>query len=197
MMQTIKAQFHHPTGWLGHLVGRLMTIINRERVEWAVDKLNVQATDEILEIGFGSGLGIQALAKRASHVSGIDISAVMVQQARKRNAQAIRHSQVDIQQGVAEDIPFSENKFDKILTINVYHHWDDKALGLSECLRVLKADGTLAIVEQPPFGIEEHSQIIARAESIKAELEAAGFRQVQYITENLSRGWAAFVTGQK
>jgi ubiquinone/menaquinone biosynthesis C-methylase UbiE len=52
----------------------------------------VQPTERVLEIGFGPGLAIAEMSRRvgdSGHVSGIDHSAVMLQQASKRNAAAV------------------------------------------------------------------------------------------------------------
>jgi ubiquinone/menaquinone biosynthesis C-methylase UbiE len=67
---------------------------NRQRNLWVVSLLDVQPTDRVLEIGFGPGLAIAELARRATrgHIYGIDHSEVMVRQASKRNAAAIRAS---------------------------------------------------------------------------------------------------------
>jgi hypothetical protein len=78
MMKSIVAQFGHPSGLIGHLVGRLMARKNRERIAWAVDLLAVQPTDQVLEVGFGPGVAIEQVAKLApaGFVAGIDHSAV-------------------------------------------------------------------------------------------------------------------------
>jgi hypothetical protein len=53
----------------------------------------MQPTDHVLEIGFGPGLAIQQVARLVptGHVVGIDHSALMVQQAGRRNQAAVLH----------------------------------------------------------------------------------------------------------
>ncbi|MER7789614.1 methyltransferase domain-containing protein [Streptomyces sp. NPDC097640] len=70
---------------------------HRPRAE-VVSLLDVQPTDRVLEVGFGPGLTIAELARRASrgHVYGIDHSDAMVRQTRKRNAAAIRTQRVTL-----------------------------------------------------------------------------------------------------
>jgi ubiquinone/menaquinone biosynthesis C-methylase UbiE len=59
---------------------------NRQRNRWVVSLLGVQPTDQVLEIGFGPGVAVAALARAgAGHVYGIDHSAVMLRQASRRN----------------------------------------------------------------------------------------------------------------
>src|SRR4051812_2684160 len=81
-------------GIAGRVVGWVMAHRNSnvERNRWVVSLLEVQPADRVLEIGFGPGVAITELAARATQgqVYGIDHSQVMVEQASRRNAAAIR-----------------------------------------------------------------------------------------------------------
>lgn len=83
--------FGRPEGLLGRLGGLVMARMNRNSAAWAIDLLEIQDADKVLEIGFGPGVAIQMLASRASAglVVGVDSSEVMVQQASARNAEAL------------------------------------------------------------------------------------------------------------
>ena len=87
------AQFHHPTGAVGHVAGWIMgrRSSNVARNRWAVQLLDVQPTDRVIELGCGPGVAIAALATRAIRglVVGVDHSQVMIRQARRRNRAAI------------------------------------------------------------------------------------------------------------
>ena len=84
-------QFSHPTGWLGWWIGQLMAVTNRSQSEWVLKSIAVQPDDYILEVGFGAGTDIRRVSALAIHgfVAGIDRSAVMVRQAKQRNAASI------------------------------------------------------------------------------------------------------------
>jgi hypothetical protein len=58
------AQFHHPTGAVGHVAGWIMgrRSSNVARNRWAVQLLDVQPTDRVIELGCGPGVAIAALA---------------------------------------------------------------------------------------------------------------------------------------
>ena len=81
----IGSQFRQPRGFAGWLVGWEMALrsSNRQRNVWAVGLLGVEPIDHVLEIGFGRGIAIRALSRRATHglVCGVDHSAVMLRQA--------------------------------------------------------------------------------------------------------------------
>src|SRR5215472_4677725 len=89
----IMSHFRQPRGFAGWLVGWEMALrsSNRQRNVWAVGLLGVEPTDHVLEIGFGPGIAIRALSRRATHglVCGVDHSAVMVRQATRRSASRI------------------------------------------------------------------------------------------------------------
>src|ERR1700742_4359519 len=89
----VVGQAHHPRGAAGRVTAWEMAHrpSNRQRSRWVVSLLDVQPADRILEIGFGPGLAIAALARAgAGHVYGADHSGVMVRAAARRNAAAIR-----------------------------------------------------------------------------------------------------------
>src|SRR5215831_14435455 len=94
-MAAIVGQFGHPRGTAGKVAGWVMAhrSSNRRRNSWVVSLLDVRPTDRVLEIGFGPGLAIAWLSCRigdSGQVYGIDHSDVMLRQAARRNAAAIR-----------------------------------------------------------------------------------------------------------
>src|SRR5262249_49842801 len=113
-------QFGHPRGAVGHVAGWVMAhrSSNRRRNRWVAALLAVRPTDRILEIGSGPGLAIAALSRRvgpAGHVYGIDRSAVMLRQAARRNAAAIRAGRVTLALGTVERLPAAlDGPFDAI-----------------------------------------------------------------------------------
>src|SRR6266516_5174338 len=102
----VFGQFRRPHGFGGRAVGWIMATrgSNRERNIWAVGLLDVQPHDRVLELGFGPGVAVREFASRATSglVVGVDHSEVMLRQARKRNAAAVRAGRVDLRVGTAE-----------------------------------------------------------------------------------------------
>ena len=94
IVERVVAQFGHPSGFWGQIVGWIMALrsSNRRRNAWAVSLLNVQPRDRVLEIGFGPGIAIRKMSQIAveGYVCGLDHSARILRQASWRNAAAIR-----------------------------------------------------------------------------------------------------------
>ena len=198
-MNRFMSHFGHPHGLLGHIAGRIMAVRNRERIDWAVDLLNVQPTNHVLDIGFGPGVSTQRLLQLVPQgkVAGIDASDEMVQQARSRNAAAVKAKCVDLRQGTAEHLPYPKDEFDKVLVVNSLHHWSNPQAGLGEVLRVLKPGGLVGIAEQPYAKPTDEAAIQQRGEEIRMLLSQSGFHAVDVIHATLKRGVSLFARAQK
>jgi ubiquinone/menaquinone biosynthesis C-methylase UbiE len=147
--------------------------------------LDVQASDRILEVGFGSGADISRVSQLTNQgwVAGIDYSEVMVQQATKRNTEAIQAQRVDLQCASAASIPYTDAIFDKVFSINVAHFWINPLEELSELHRVLKPGGFIALTIQPrtPNATETTSQETGKF--LVQLLIETGFEQVRLETK--------------
>src|SRR5690349_3845682 len=121
-LRVMVRQFGNPRGLAGRVVGWVMahSDSNRRRNPWAVGLLAVQPTDRVLEIGFGPGLAIAELARRATggQVYGIDHSAVMLRQASRLNRAAIRAGRVHLMCAPVDRLPSFEEPFDALFTVN-------------------------------------------------------------------------------
>jgi SAM-dependent methyltransferase len=185
-MGAVFGQFLRPHGFRGRAAGWVMATrgSNRERNIWAVGLFDVQPHDRVLEIGFGPGIAIQEFARRATNglVVGVDHSEVMVQQARKRNAAAVRAGRVDLRLGSAEALPAFDAPFDKILAVNSLLFWDDPVARLKDLHGLLRPGGQIAIVYQPR-GPGSTNEVAARTgQEIAAHFTEVGFTEMHVET---------------
>ena len=185
----VAGQFMHPHGIGGRVSGWVMAhrSSNRQRNRWVVRLLDVRPTDRVLEIGFGPGIAVGELARRATRgvVIGVDQSEVMVRQARRRNAAAVRAGRVDLRQGSVEALPDLGGPVDKILSVNSMGFWADPRARVGELRSKLRAGGVIAIASQPrcPGATSETSASAAR--EIEAALSGAGFTRTRVETLDL------------
>lgn len=149
----VIGQAHRPRGAAGRVTAWEMAHrpSNRQRNQWVAGLLGVRPTDRVLEVGFGPGVAIAALVRAgAAHVYGVEHSEVMLRQAAKRNAAAIRAGRVTLVNASAAQLPAAvDGPFDVILAVNALGFWPAPAQRLADLRRRLADGGRIAIVSQP------------------------------------------------
>ncbi len=175
----VVGQAHHPRGPAGRVTAWEMAHrpSNRRRSAWVVSLLGVRPADRVLEIGFGPGVAVAELARAgAGHVYGIDHSAVMVRQASRRNAAAIKAGRVTLVRASVDRLPPAlDGPFDVIIAVNSLAFWPAPAERLAELRRRLAPGGRIAIASQPrsPGATADTSRAAAR--EIEGLLRDAGY----------------------
>lgn len=113
--------------------------------------LAAQPGEQILEIGFGTGQSLMALATavgESGQVHGLDVSPGMLNVAWDRLARAGLRQRVALQLGDAASLPYETAVFDGVFlsfTLELFTP-ADRAQVLAEIHRVLKANGRLCVV---------------------------------------------------
>jgi ubiquinone/menaquinone biosynthesis C-methylase UbiE len=132
-------------GTAGRVAGAVMARMNRDMERAAVDELALGPGAEVLAVGFGPGVGIALLLERLPQVRvcGIDPSATMVEQARRRNRVAVEDGRVALAHAGAESVPWPDGAFDAVVAVNSMQLWDPLEGGLREVGRVLRPRGVL------------------------------------------------------
>jgi SAM-dependent methyltransferase len=97
----------------------------------------------LLDVGTGPAWLLKMIHRRWPDVrlTGVDVSAAMVAQARRNMARAGLADAVTIGVASAESLPFAEGSFDTVISTGSVHHWKDAARGLQEVHRVLRPGG--------------------------------------------------------
>lgn len=143
--RVLSAQAAHPRGLLGAALGRLWVSETAAVNDRAIGLLAVSPGDRVLEIGGGSGRGVAELARRGARVTAVDPSPVMLAQARRRNAAAVRAGQVELVAGHADALPVADAAVDAVLAVHTLYFWPDLAAGLREIHRVLAPAGRVVL----------------------------------------------------
>ena len=182
-------QFSRPTGLLGWVAGRAMARTNATVSRWVADLLAPAAGERILDLGCGPGvlLSLAAATVGEGRAVGVDVSQVMVAQARRRNRSAIRAGRAEVQEAVAESLPFPEAHFDAVSSVNSLQHWGDVEAGLREIARVMRPGGRLCLVlrmrvadasrlDRRSFGSTQE-----RVGSLASRLAELGFSDVEIL----------------
>jgi phosphatidylethanolamine/phosphatidyl-N-methylethanolamine N-methyltransferase len=111
----------------------------------AVRIANDRPGQRILEVGVGTGLSLPFFRKDAK-VTGIDVSAEMLDKARRRVARR-QLSQVEaLTEMDAENLTFADDSFDSVLALYVASVVPDPARFAAEMRRVCIPGGTIVVV---------------------------------------------------
>lgn len=102
----------------------------------------------ILDVATGTGdFALQALSINPEKVTGIDISAGMLEVGRVKIQKLGLNDKIALLNGDSENIPFDENKFDAVTVAFGVRNFEDLEKGLQEIYRVLKPGGMVVILE--------------------------------------------------
>lgn len=109
-----------------------------ELLSWA----GVQQAEQILDVGCGIGGSSLYLAQKFNaSASGITLSPVQASRATERARAALMSQKTDFQVADALNMPFADNSFDLVWSLESGEHMPDKKKFLQECQRVLKPGG--------------------------------------------------------
>jgi phosphatidylethanolamine/phosphatidyl-N-methylethanolamine N-methyltransferase len=110
----------------------------------AVARLPLQPGDRVLEVGVGTGLSLPSYPPRV-HVTGIDISEAMLDQAQERLDRLGRDG-VDLRLMDARDLTYPAATFDHVLAPYVISVVPEPERVMAEIARVLRPGGTAIVV---------------------------------------------------
>ncbi|HEX9979548.1 MAG TPA: bifunctional demethylmenaquinone methyltransferase/2-methoxy-6-polyprenyl-1,4-benzoquinol methylase UbiE [Flavobacterium sp.] len=104
--------------------------------------------ETVLDIATGTGdLAIMMAQTGAKNITGIDISAGMLEVGRKKVAGKNLNGKINLMLADSENLPFTDNTFDAVTVGFGIRNFEDLEKGLSEILRVLKPGGIFVILE--------------------------------------------------
>jgi demethylmenaquinone methyltransferase/2-methoxy-6-polyprenyl-1,4-benzoquinol methylase len=142
-----KASYDKMSKWYDILAGRS----ERKYTKKGLEKLNVKEGETVLEIGFGTGDCIAALARSVGNsgkVYGIEISEQMLNIALSKLKKAGLSERVKLNCGDAAKLPFKANFCDAVFMSFTLELFDTPEIPtvLHECQIVLRSGGRICVV---------------------------------------------------
>ena len=95
------------------------------RIRWAVDLMDVQPDDQILEIGCGPGAGAELICERLEkgRLFAIDRSESGVDRTKRRNHKHVEEGRLTVRQIDLATLRVPVRKLDKVFAFNVNLFW--------------------------------------------------------------------------
>lgn len=103
---------------------------------------------KVLDVACGPGIVACELARIGAHVTGIDLTPAMIEQARLRADNM--GVTVAYHIGNALHLPFPADSFDRVVTRYSFHHMQDPAKVLAEMVRVCRPNGRIIVIDATP-----------------------------------------------
>jgi ubiquinone/menaquinone biosynthesis C-methylase UbiE len=146
---------------------------------------------KLLDVGCGTGDQIARWRGIGYEASGVEPSERMLEYARKNNPGA------DLRAAKANDLPYANQEFDRVVSIEVLRYLEDSTAGIAEMARVLKPGGVCLATAAPLFSLNAYplvnraalalpqrrltklKQFFTTARRLERQFAAAGFDRVE------------------
>jgi ubiquinone/menaquinone biosynthesis C-methylase UbiE len=131
-----------------------------DSIQMLIEMSKVTGDDLVLDVACGPGLVACEFAKTAKHVTGIDLTEKMIEQAKERQKElGLSNLSWDI--GTASPLTYASNSFSVVVTRYSFHHFLDPEAVLNEMIRVCKPNGIVLIadVALPEDKVEAYNRI--------------------------------------
>src|SRR2546423_4480689 len=137
-----------------------------------VSRIEAQPTDTVLDVATGTAaVALELVRQKDCFVVGVDQSAGMLEEGRRRVALAAASRKVRLVEGDAQALPFEDGQFDALTFTYLLRYVADPAATLRELARVVRPGGTIAGLE---FGVPRGVWRPAGELWVRAGLPAAG-----------------------
>jgi ubiquinone/menaquinone biosynthesis C-methylase UbiE len=125
-----------------------------QRIQAAADHVvevaGVSPEDEVLDVATGSGNVAIVCAGRGANVTGLDLTPELFDAARRRAAEA--GVECEWVEGDAEELPYPDDSFDKVLSTFGVMFAPRHAVAAAELIRVARPGGTVVVAAWTPEG---------------------------------------------
>lgn len=111
-----------------------------------IDLAAVGPEDEVLDVGCGPGIVACALAAVARHVTGIDLTPAMIEQA-KAKQQGLGLDNLTWVVGDAVPLPFADRSYSVVVSRYAFHHVLHPRAVFAEMARVTRPGGRVAVID--------------------------------------------------
>ena len=139
----LENQLSCPSGLNGIEIGTRMNTSNFEMTKESIDALDLVDRNSVLELGHGNCGHLELITGAADGIKyyGLEVSETMWQEAQK----IATNGQAEFRLYDGRKIPYPDNCFNRIFTVNTIYFWSDVGFLIKEIVRTLKNEGILIL----------------------------------------------------
>lgn len=172
-----------------------LTLSSQHILDWIVDGLPLQENFRVLDVAAGTGHLSRAIAPYVKEVIAIDITPEMLDQSRKKAARC-NLSNIVIEEGNVEDLPYEDNFFDLVVSRLAIHHFEKPKIQFDEMARVCKPDHNVGVIDLLSPQDDKEAEIYNHLERLRDPSHVYAFskRQMKKIMGQARLSITAFET---
>lgn len=146
-LKELADQLRCPNGEQGILVAENMNSSNASMISETIESIPFSKVSSILELGHGNCSHLAALLSKKTGISyyGLEISEAMQATAFSLNKSLTETGNIFFGLYNGTDIPFNDNQFDCVFSVNTIYFWEKPEKLLTEIYRALKPGGSLLL----------------------------------------------------
>jgi demethylmenaquinone methyltransferase/2-methoxy-6-polyprenyl-1,4-benzoquinol methylase len=158
-------------------------IWDEEMRDEALELLDVERGDRVLDVGCGTGFGTEGLLRYTDDVHGLDQS---IHQMEKAFEKFGKRDRVRFYRGDAERLPFRDDAFDVVWSSGSIEYWPNPVAALREFRRVVRPGREVLVVgpDYPKTGVMQRLadaiMLFYDEEEADRMFDEAGFVDVEH-----------------
>jgi ubiquinone/menaquinone biosynthesis C-methylase UbiE len=170
----------------------------------ALDALELDAQDQLLDVGCGTGAAVRSASRVVASAVGVDLSPAMIERARALATDSPRARFIE---GDVESLPLADASFSAVLCTTSLHHYPRPERAVAEMTRVLEAGGRVVIGDMTTdrLAVRLFDQLLRRVQSSHVSLRSTGELTcllaraglVEPVSRRLRRGLYTIISARK
>jgi SAM-dependent methyltransferase len=151
----------HRATWAAGDYAAVAEAITEGVVPRLLDRVGIEPGQDVLDVATGTGNVALGAADAGARATGLDLTPELFDTARRRARE--RGVEVEWVQGDAEEMPFEDGAFDRVLSAFGVQFAPRHAFAAAELARVCKPGGAIGLVNWTPEGqVGEFFKIVGR-----------------------------------
>jgi len=146
-IQNLYQQLRCPIGKDAVAIGEIMSESNKQMIQNTINKISWPENANVLEIGPGNGKHVSTILNTSKNLqyAGVEISAEMYNESIDNNTDHIESDQASFRLYDGVVLPYDDENFDIILTVNTIYFWENPEDFLEEIKRVVSRHGIICV----------------------------------------------------